>query len=859
MFKSLWTGRGIKCPAVSTLLVVALAFSAPWLGSRTHEQEQKTQKVKAGERYGASWIHKLFLGADYRDLWTASIDAEVLDLDNFAGGLKPVFRVGRKQTLGLAMKGANGLNYTFRGIDKDPTTLLPPSFSDTLAARILQDQTAAAHPGAPLVVDGLAEAFGILYRKSRLVLMPDDPRLGEFREDFSGIVGTIIEYPSVPSGGERGTFGAVEILSSLDLWRRRIAGDGIEIDSRAYLKNRLLDIFIGDWDRHSSQWRWANIPGKPGWQPIPEDRDQAFSSYEGFILSWARFSNPELLKFKNKYSGMEGVLKIGSEVDRRVLNDLERSVWMDVSADVHSRLTDDLIDNAVRRMPKEYYELNGRELSTRLKHRRDKFMKAAEEYYKKLAGEVDIHCTDRDESVKVQRHEDGSVDVMVFLTQEVDSGGEPYYRRRFLSKETKEVRLYLYGGTDSVESAGPSDKRIIIRVIGGDGFKTIDDSKCGGLYFYGSSDTAKIIPGPGTNIDTRPYKEPVIETDNKMLYHRDFGRRSAPQLWPGYSTDIGLFIGGGLFTESYGFRRIPYADSQLIRAGYATGAKTGRFEHEADFRRINSSLFTTVSIYASGLEVLNFYGFGNETTSEESKEFYKVFQRQLSFFPALRYTFNPQFEIYGGPVIKYSLYEEEDTLIAQLQPYGAENFGQLGLKLGFSLDTRDLSRANASGFRFKVDTFFYPKVWHVETAFGGVRGDVSAYIQVAQRLMLALRAGGKKVFGTYPFYEAAFLGGLDTIRGLQKERFAGDALLFGSAELRLTLGKAVFIVPGEYGILGLADVGRVYLEGESSNRWHPAYGGGMFFSILDLSTVFSISVASSEERVAVYFKAGFWF
>ena len=181
------------------------------------------------------------------------------------------------------------------------------------------------------------------------------------------------------------------------------------------------------------------------------------------------------------------------------------------------------------------------------------------------------------------------------------------------------------------------------------------------------------------------------------------------------------------------------------------------------------------------------------------------------------------------------------------------------MKLGFGLDTRDPSRANSSGFRFNLETFLYPKVWHVESAFGGVGGDVSAYIQVVPQLVLALRAGGKRVFGTYPFYEAAFLGGLRTIRGLQKERFAGDACLFGSAELRLSLGKAVFVVPGEYGIFGLADVGRVYLKGESSNKWHPAYGGGMFFSILDLSTVFTIAVASSEERVAVYFKAGFWF
>jgi len=860
MFKKFCPRSGIYFFAFPAFILLTLAVAVPGLDGRTEEKAQEIRKVKAGERYEASWIHKFFLGADYRGLWTTAIEVEVLDLETFAGGLRPVMRVGRKQTLGLALKGEDGLNYTFRGIDKDPTTLLPSSFTDTLAARIVQDQTAAAHPVSSLIVDVLADAVGVLNRKSRLVVMPDVPKLGEFQKDFAGALGTIAEYPVVLPDAGKGTFGAVEILNSPDLWQRRMMGKGVKIDSQAYLRNRLLDIFIGDWDRHAAQWRWADIPGKSGWQPIPEDRDQAFSSYEGLILSWARFSHPELIKFEDEFPGMEGLTWNGREVDRRVLTDLDRQTWMDIAEDVHSRLTDDIIDEAVRRMPEEYYEMNGLELSRRLKRRLDKFMKAAEDFYTYLAGEVDIHCTNGDEMVSISRNDDGSIAVNVHFSREGNSFSEAYFRRRFLPEETKEIRVYLHGGADYMESSGQTDTPIKVRVIGNGGLKTIDDSKAGGMYVYGSLEKSRVIPGPKTKIDTRPYAEPIIQADNEMLVHRDFGRRTAPTLWPGYSTDLGLFIGGGVFTESYGFRKIPFADSHNIRAGYATKARTGKFEYEGDYRRINSSLFTTVSVFASGLEVLHFYGFGNETASEEPREFYKVRQSQFSFFPALRYIYSPQFEIYGGPLLKYSLYREsEETLIGQLRPYGAENFGQLGLKLGFSLNTRDPLRANSSGFRLNIETFFYPEVWHVESAFGGAEGDVSASIQLAKRLVLALRAGGKKVFGTYPFNEAAFLGGQGTIRGLQKERFAGDASLFGSAELRLTLGKAVFVVPGEYGIFGLTDVGRVYFEGDLSNKWHPAYGGGLFFSILDLSTVFTLTVASSEERVAVYFKAGFWF
>jgi len=61
---------------------------------------------------------RFLLGTDYRKLWTAPLEAEVLDLGSFAGGLTPVMRVGGQQSKGLALKGADGRDYTFRGVDK---------------------------------------------------------------------------------------------------------------------------------------------------------------------------------------------------------------------------------------------------------------------------------------------------------------------------------------------------------------------------------------------------------------------------------------------------------------------------------------------------------------------------------------------------------------------------------------------------------------------------------------------------------------------------------------------------------------------------------------------------------------------
>ncbi|HEV7501469.1 MAG TPA: hypothetical protein VGQ33_15750, partial [Vicinamibacteria bacterium] len=95
-------------------LAIVTAGGAPPLRA----EGEPRRKVVAGEHYQAGGLHRLLLGADYRDLWAMPVDLPVLDLQHFAGGLKPVRRVGGQETKGLAMKGADGRDYTFRGLDK---------------------------------------------------------------------------------------------------------------------------------------------------------------------------------------------------------------------------------------------------------------------------------------------------------------------------------------------------------------------------------------------------------------------------------------------------------------------------------------------------------------------------------------------------------------------------------------------------------------------------------------------------------------------------------------------------------------------------------------------------------------------
>jgi hypothetical protein len=65
------------------------------------------------------------------------------------------------------------------------------------------------------------------------------------------------------------------------------------------------------------------------------------------------------------------------------------------------------------------------------------------------------------------------------------------------------------------------------------------------------------------------------------------------------------------------------------------------------------------------------------------------------------------------------------------------------------------------------------------------------------------------------------------------------------------------VVPGEWGVYTLGDVGRVFRDGERSRRWHTAWGGGLWFAFLDRRSAMTVTFARSDERARFYVQAGF--
>jgi outer membrane translocation and assembly module TamA len=154
-----------------------------------------------------------------------------------------------------------------------------------------------------------------------------------------------------------------------------------------------------------------------------------------------------------------------------------------------------------------------------------------------------------------------------------------------------------------------------------------------------------------------------------------------------------------------------------------------------------------------------------------------------------------------------------------------------------------------SGYSFRISAKIYPKVFQDTENFSSAEADIKTFFSLKNLddLVIALRAGGRKLLGQYPFFASASLGGRENLRGYSIKRFSGDASLFGQIELRKNLLDLKLILKTNLGLLTFIETGRVFAENENSNKWHPSYGIGAFLSYLNSALVFNTYVAFSPE------------
>lgn len=806
-------------------------------------------RVVAGEKYDISGVSEIFLGKHWRDLWTTPFDVNILNLNTFAGGLTPYKRGGGLQTKSLRLKGEDGKVYKFRSIDKDPKKILPKDLQETVFADAVQDQISTSNPLSAIIVASMLNQVGIINSVPIIVYMPDDPKLGEYRKDFAKVLGTLEENPESGDEDEKGFAESDKIVNSYKLYKKLENDNDNQVDDIEFLKARLFDLMIGDWDRHSDQWLWAGFEedGKMVYKPIPRDRDQAFCLYDGLIPFFVGEYVTQIEGYGENYPGIYDLSWNGRYVDRKFLTQPTKDQFDSLARFIQSKITDEVIINAVKLMPAEWYSLEGKYLINMIKSRRDQLPEAADEYYELLNSVADIYGSDKREYIEINNISDEKIEVKIYKQDKEtkEKKGEPFFKKTFDSEYTDEIRIYLNEGKDILEFKGENNSGIEIRVIKDKQKLTVKGNKDNGIEYYKDD-------RPNDNIQIRN-EPPVNDRGSEWRFIPVFN----------YDSDNGIELGGKPIFYKYGFRSKPYVYKMTLSGSYAFNAQSYNFKYTGDFYSIINDKRINLELLMTQLAITRYFGEGNETIlvdSLQDNKYYNVKQGLFKVATTFYFPFRKDLELtltpfYKQPNVSY----DQNTLLGQNpETYGIGRLNFAGINTSFVYDTRDNTMEPYKGIYAQALGNWTPNIFDNNYGFGKAGVDVRAYISTdtVKGVTFAFRTGAGKVWGDYPFYESMFLGGANSLKGFSRERFAGDAVVVAQSEIRLAVARVNILVPGMLGFSVFGGTGRVYLGGEDSERWHSSFGSTVWITYLDRMFNLGLTVAKSDEGYKFFFGTG---
>lgn len=806
-------------------------------------------------------MHRRLFGENFRKEWAAPVKLPVIRLSE--RGLTVLQRGGGHQTKSLRLKDASGKEWVLRSIEKYPEIILPEALRVTFAADWFKDAMSAQHPYAPLIVPVFADVAKIPHANPVIGYVAPDKNLGEFEKEFANTMCLLEERE--PFGDSDNTLKMLKELKE--------DNDNI-IDTIGFFRARLLDMFIGDWDRHEDQWRWVDVKKGSGkkYVAVPRDRDQVLYRSQGVFPKMAsrKWIAPFLTGFDGDIKRVNYAFFNGRKLNARLLIQLDHDRWMALTKGFLALMTDEVLEQALLRLPPEVYVMKHDELLQKLKARRANMPRAMERYYHFLNRIVDIPVSDKNELVEITNGDNNGMSVVIHKLSKKGKVEEQLFARTFVPEETRELRFFIGNGNDSVV-LNNSNRKIKVRIVGGDGAKVYDVQQSGKKVCVYEKEKGAAFTG-----DTRRLRKHLSnDSANTAFVPTNAYGVVRPVIVAGFNLDDGVLLGGGVKVIQQGFRKVPYASVQQISLAHSFSTSAFRIRYKGEWLQAIGKADITVQadIFAPN-NTRNFFGRGNETEYIKVGDFRRFYRTRYNVYqanPSLRFHIGKGTTLSAGPSIQFyhsdsienkgrfintkSLINSYDSNTVHLNKvHGGVIFGLLS-------DKRDDILLPTHGHYFNLVTHAYAGLNKESESYVMVMPEIALYKNLSKKgsVVIAERLGGAVTFGKSAFYQSAFLGGHENLYGYRQYRFAGEHMLYNNLELRIKLGNFVnYILPGQYGVTGFYDVGRVWVKDESSNSWHQGVGGGIYFAPAQMA-VFQFTAGYSKEGWFPYVIMGFRF
>ena len=828
------------------------------------------------EETDKSKLHNWLWGKRYRKDYSKKVNAPTVNLDTLFGGLTPVRKGGGQQSKSLRLKDSLGREYTMRALRKNALQFIQANafkenyiqeeFDNTVTQEFVLDIFSGSQPYAPFTIGTLADAIDIYHTNPKLYYIPKQKALKAFNNDFGDEL-YMIEKRVATSQRETTSFGNPDkIISTHDMLQKLRKNSKHVIDEETYIRARLFDMLIGDWDRHQDQWRWAVFKkeDKTTYKPIPRDRDQAFSIMDdGAVLSIATKIMPVakvLKKYAEDLKNPKWFNNSPYSLDVALINRSGKDIWNAQAKYITNKLTDDIIDRAFKNYPPEINPETIAEIRRKLIERRGNLQKIANLYYKHMNRFIVIKGTDKEDHFTIERLTDGKTKV----TARNVNKDQIYHERIYSCEENKEIWIYGLDDKDVFEVSGKGKKLIPVRLIGGqnnDSYKINNHQKVT-VYDYKSKKNTVETKG----------KKKLIDDYNTNIYDYKKLKNSSNQLIPtiGFNPDDGFKLGLSNTTTLYGFERNPFTSIHKFNVAYFFATNGFEITHNSEFANVlkNWNLGLDFKLTSPNYSI-NFFGYGNETENlndidddQYDLDFNRVKLSEFKFAPSL--TWRGNLDALFKTSIIYESIEVEQTNGRFINMFdniieNRKNF--LGVEAEYNFVNKDYKAFPTLGFEAHLIAGYKTNL---------DSSNDFAYLKPALAFDHKLTSNGKVVLATkigshinfnndFEFYQGANIGANEGLRGYRNQRFTGKDSFYQTTDLRIVATKfKTNLAPISIGFYGGFDYGKVWLSSNNSSKWNNSYGGGIFINTAKV-LVGNFSIFSADDGLRFAFKAGFGF
>lgn len=818
--------------------------------------------IIAGQQYKKGNFHNLFWGAHYRKEWTTPVHVKEIIIDTVFGGLTPILKGGGRQTRTLRMQDKNGKQYVLRSINKTYTKALPVVFQKSFIEGIANDQVSIAHPYSALTVPMLAEAAKVYHTNPQIIFLKGSPTLGEFREEFQNHLYLLEERPD-GFQGNAANFGNSEDVDGTEKMLRKLREENDHfVDQHAFVRARLFDMFLSDWGRHEDQWRWATFKeeGNKIYRPIPRDRDQAFTKFDGALVGFgtraAQLTYLQSVDYTIK--DITGYNFQARHLDRLLANETMSSTWDSIAKELQQSLTDDIIERSIHQLPAEVYKISGPELISKLKSRRDHLDVFAKEYYHVLAKEVDIVGTEKRELFEITGISDNEVRVSVYdLDSNNNPKSVPLYSRTFNGDDTKEIRVYGWDGKDQFKTIGTtSKKKIEIRIIGGPKKDSYNVSSTfgGKVKLYDNTNNDFSATG---NSKLRLSEDSSVHIYDYNAYKKDF-HGFKPTI--SYTNEDRIFIRLGYRIQKQQWRKEPFGHQHDFNVNYSITQMAFSAQYKGTFYQAVGKWNLGVLLDYDAVRDAHFPGIGNNTVLfSKVLNYYRYRDREFNANVGLFRQFGLHHTVsFGGYYQSIKVLVNSDRFISiNHAPTDANTFNGdhfAGARAMYNFETINDKIFPSKGIRFSTGVDFAQNLKETNRSIANFSGLFGFYIPLAPSLTLAVKTGAATLTGTPEFYQLNRLGGGNTLRGFLRFRLYGKTAFYNQNELQWNFNVKSYLFSGKLGLVALLDNGRVWQPNEKSDKWYMGVGGGLMvapFNKMSLTATYAKSNESARFNVRV--------